>query len=314
MEFKDYYATLGVPKTASDADIKKAFRKLARQHHPDLNPGNAVSEAKFKEINEANEVLGDPKKRQKYDELGANWRAYEDMPPQYSQPHSRQRTRTMTPDEMADMFGNDAPFSDFFTTFFSGGAGFSGGGGSRSARARTPRRGRDIEQPLSLTLEEAFGGATRHLDFHRHHRQHSVEVRIPAGVREGSRVKVRGEGEPGDKDQPSGDLFLVVRLLPHKKFERRGQDLYTKLSVPVTTAVLGGDVLVPTLAGTSLRLRVPELTPSGRTFRLKGHGMPDARKPDARGDLFATVDIQIPTTLSPDAREHYRALEKLGVS
>ncbi|NQW04121.1 MAG: J domain-containing protein [Acidobacteria bacterium] len=305
MDFKDYYAALGIPKTASDAEIKRAFRKLARQHHPDLNPGNTGSESRFKEINEANEVLGDPKTRRKYDELGANWRAYEQGGTQYSQPHTRRHTRTVSPEEMAGMFGDDAPFSDFFTTFFSG-------SGNPSNIPRTPQRGRDVEQPITLTLEEAFGGASRQLQFSRPTGAHSVDVRIPAGVREGSRVKVHGEGEPGGKDMPSGDLFLVVRLLPHKKFERRGQDLYTKLTVPVTTAVLGADVSVPTLAGSSLKLRIPELTPAGRTFRLKGHGMPEARKPETRGDLFVTLEIQIPTQLTPEARAHYQALEKLA--
>jgi DnaJ-class molecular chaperone len=308
VDFKDYYTILGVPKTASEADIKKAYRKLARQHHPDLNPGNKAAEAKFKELNEANEVLGNKESRRKYDELGANWRAYEQTGgEQHAAPHARRRTRTVTPDEMSDMFGEDVPFSDFFTTFFGGGA-----AQGRQTRPSRPQRGRDVEQPMDLTLEEAFTGTSRRLSFTREGKAHTVDVRIPAGVREGSRVKVRGEGEPGGKDMASGDLFLVVRLLPHKTFERRGQDLHTKISIPVTTAVLGGDAQVPTLAGTSLRLRVPELTPTGRTFRLRAHGMPDARDPETRGDLFVGIDIQIPTTLSPEAREHYQALEKLG--
>jgi curved DNA-binding protein len=306
VDFKDYYAVLGVPKTASDADIKKAYRKLARQFHPDLNPGDKTAETRFKEVNEANEVLGDPESRKKYDELGANWRMYENAPPPPPGGHGRTHTRTMTPEEMEDLFG-DSGFSDFFTTFFGGGAGPRGG--RPSAR---PPRGRDIEQPLSLTLEEAFSGATRHLETQRNGKPHHVEVRIPAGVREGSRVKVRGEGEPGRNGQPNGDLYLVVRLQAHPRFERRGQDLHTRLAIPVPTAVLGGDVAITTLAGTSLRLRIPELTPSGRTFRLKGHGLPTPREPETKGDLFVTVDLQIPATLTPEVREHYKALEKLA--
>jgi DnaJ-class molecular chaperone len=309
VEFKDYYTTLGVPKTASEAEIKKAYRKLARQHHPDLNPGNKQAEARFKELNEANEVLGNPESRRKYDELGANWRQYDQVGEQHASPHARRRTRTVTPDEMSDMFGGDVPFSDFFTTFFGGGG---GAGQSRPGRPPRPQRGRDVEQPINLTLEEAFTGAGRHLSFDRAGKPHSVEVRIPAGVKDGSRVKVRGEGEHGGTDMPAGDLFLVVRLLPHKSFERRGQDLYTRAGIPVPTAVLGGDVQVATLGGSTLRLRIPEFTPSGRTFRLRGHGMPDARDPETRGDLFVTIDIQIPTSLSPEAREHYQALDKLG--
>ncbi len=308
MDFKDYYAVLGVPKTASEAEIKKAYRKLARQFHPDLNPGNAAAETRFKEINEANEVLGDSTTRRKYDELGSNWRQYADAPPQQGhRPHTR--SRTMTPEEMQDIFGGDGGgFSDFFTTFFGG-----GGSGPQARRpTRAPRGGRDIEQPLTLTLEEVFTGTTRHLDSQRQGQSHRVEVRIPAGVREGSRVKVRGEGEEGQSGHPNGDLYLIIRLAPHARFERRGQDLHTAIPVPVTTAVLGGEVVIRALGGNDLRLRIPELTPSGRVFRLKGHGMPDPRHPATKGDLLATVTLQIPTTLTPEVREHYQALEKLA--
>jgi curved DNA-binding protein len=306
VEFKDYYATLGVPKNATDAEIKKAFRKLAREHHPDVNPGNKAAEAKFKEINEANEVLGNPESRRKYDDLGANWRNYENAGPQ--QPHQGgRRSRTVSPDEMSDMFGGGGVhFSDFFEQFFGG-----GGAGSRQPRAR---RGRDAESPVDLTLEEALTGTSRMLSVERNGKPHKVEVRIPPGIKDGSRVKVRGEGEPGTGDMPAGDLYLVVRLLPHSKFERRGQDLYTRVPVPVTTAVLGGEITVSTLSGSSLKLRVPELTPAGRTFRLRGHGMPDTKSPGVRGDLFVAVDIQIPAQLSPEAREHYEALGKLAGS
>jgi DnaJ-class molecular chaperone len=304
VEFKDYYATLGVPKNATDAEIKKAYRKLAREHHPDVNPGNKAAEARFKEINEANEVLGNPESRRKYDDLGANWRNYEHAAPQYSSQQGRQRTRTVTPDEMSDIFGGGGVhFSDFFETFFGG-----GGGAPRQPRSR---RGRDAESIVELTLEEALSGTSRMLSVERNGKPHKVEVRIPAGIKDGSRVKVRGEGEAGTGDMPAGDLYLVVRLLPHSRFERRGQDLYTRAPVPVTTAVLGGEITVSTLSGSTLKLRVPELTPAGRTFRLRGHGMPDPKSPETRGDLFVAVDIQIPAQLSPEAREHYEALGKL---
>lgn len=306
VEFKDYYTTLGVPKNATEAEIKKAYRKLARQHHPDLNPGSKAAEARFKEINEANEVLGNAESRRKYDDLGANWRNYEQGGAQQASQQARRRTRTVTQDEMSDMFGGGGGvhFSDFFTTFFGGDA----------PRQTRPRRGRDAEQLLDLTLEEAFAGTSRLLSVERNGQPHRVEVRIPAGIKEGSRVKVRGEGEPGGGEFPAGDLYLVVRLLPHHRFERRGQDLYTRVAVPVTTAVLGGEVTVPTLSGSAIKLRVPELTPAGRTFRLRGHGMPDTKSPESRGDLFVAVDIQIPAELSPEAKEHYRALEKLAGS
>jgi DnaJ-class molecular chaperone len=326
MDFKDYYATLGVPKTASDADVKKAYRKLARKYHPDLNPGDKTAEAKFKEVNEANEVLGDPDKRRKYDELGANWRAYEQAPPGGGAPpgwnvnmgggQGGATYRTMSPEEMQEMFGGQDPFSDFFHTFFGGGGaagGFAGadsGAPGRRGRTQRARRGRDLEQPIDLTLEEAFTGTSRRLMIQHDDQSKTVEVRIPAGIKDGARVRAAGEGEPAPGGQP-GDLFLAVRILPHARFERRDQDLHVRVPVPVTTAVLGGEVIVPTLSGSTLRLKVPEMTGAGRVFRLRGHGMPIVGKPDQRGELYATVDLQIPTQLSPEERKLYEQLRAL---
>jgi curved DNA-binding protein len=326
MEFKDYYATLGVDKTTSDAEIKRAYRKLARQYHPDLNPGDKTAEAKFKEINEANEVLSDPEKRRKYDELGANWRMYDQAQRDGAQPGAPPgwsvnfgggsgggSYRTMTPEEMEELFGTDDPFSDFFHTFF-GGASPGDGGGARSGRTRAPRarRGHDLESTVDLTLEEAFTGTTRRLAMTRDGKERIVDVRIPAGVKDGARVRAAGEGTAGSAGGSSGDLFLNVRIRPHPRFERRGQDLHTRVPVPVTTAVLGGEMSVPTLAGSTLRLKVPELTANGRVFRLRGHGMPTVGKPDERGDLYATVDVQLPSSLSDEERKHYEALKDAG--
>jgi DnaJ-class molecular chaperone len=323
MEFRDYYATLGVPKSASDAEIKRAYRKLARKYHPDLNPGDKTAEAKFKEINEANEVLGDPVTRKKYDELGANWKAYEQAPgggapPGWNPnmggaPGGGATYRTVTPDEMRDMFGDEDPFSDFFHAFFGGAGPAPGGfqgGGARRTRAAAPQRGQDLEHAVDLTLEEAFSGAARRVSIRQDGKMRSVEVRIPAGVRDGAKVRAAGEGEssPGG---PSGDLFLNVRILPHARFERRGQDLYTKVLVPVTTAVLGGEVSAPTLAGSTLRLKVPPMTPAGRQLRLRGHGMPTVGKPAEKGDLYASVEIQLPARLSPEQRKLYEELRAL---
>jgi DnaJ-class molecular chaperone len=323
MEFKDYYASLGVAKTATDADIKRAYRKLARKFHPDLNPGDKTAEARFKEINEANEVLGDPEKRRKYDELGANWRQYEQAERQGGagpaggwSPFGAGGSpggstyRTMTPEEMREMFGDGDPFSDFFHTFFGGagpgaGAGFPGGAAPRS------QRGQDLESPVDLTLEEAFAGTTRRIMMTRDGKERTMDVRIPPGVKDGARVRAAGEGTAGRGGGKAGDLYLTVRVLPNDRFERRGQDLYVKVTVPVTTAVLGGEATVPTLAGSTLRLKVPELTRAGRVFRLRGHGMPTVGKSSEKGDLYATVEIQIPAELSPAAREHYEALRKL---
>jgi DnaJ-class molecular chaperone len=309
MDFKDYYSVLGVARSASDDEIKRAYRRLARKHHPDLNPGDKSAEAKFKDINEANEVLGDPEKRRKYDELGANWRQYEQ---QAAAGHGRgfpggARTHTMSAEEMQELFGDQAPFSDFFATFF-GGAEPSAG---RRGRAPRQRRGSDIEALAELTLEEAFTGTTRRVAVGTNGADRTVEVRIPAGIKDGARIRAAGEGGRSTTGGQAGDLFLSVRLQPHPRFERRGQDLHTRVSVPVTTAVLGGEVTVPTLSGSTLRLRIPEMTRAGRVFRLRGHGMPTVGKADERGDLYATTDIQIPSALSAEERRHYEALRAL---
>jgi curved DNA-binding protein len=325
MEFKDYYQTLGVTKSASDKEIKQAYRKLARKFHPDVNPGDKTAESKFKEINEAYEVLGDPDKRRKYDELGANWRMYEQAQQQGQawpggSPFGGQGGawtinmggpggyRTMTEDEMRDLFGEEDPFSDFFRTFFGGGAQRE----SARSRGRAPRsqRGQDIEHEIELTLEEAFHGATRRISIKDAGHARSVDVRIPVGVKDGSRVRAAGEGAAGANGGASGDLYLRVRLRPHAVFERRGHDLYTKVAVPVTTAVLGGEAQVPTITG-SVRLKIPEGTQNAQVFRLKGQGMPAIGKPDDRGDLYATVEVQLPRTLTQDQRHHYEALADL---
>ena len=322
MDFKDYYATLGIDKKATDADIKRAYRKLARKYHPDLNPGDKTAEAKFKDINEANEVLGDPDKRRKYDELGANWRQYEQAQREGhgwpgagggARPGPGGATyRTMTPEEAEELFGNADPFSDFFHAFFGGGFGEQAAGRTAGPQARRTRRGQDVEHPIELTLEEAFTGANRRLRMSREGQpDRTVEVRVPAGVTDGARVRVAGEGGAGGGGGSRGDLFLKVHVLPHPRFERRGQDLHIRIPVPVTTAALGGEVNVPTLAGTNLRLKVPAMTNGGRVFRLRGHGMPAAGRNGTRGDLYATVDLQLPTQLSNEARAHYEALKRL---
>ncbi len=331
MDFKDYYATLGVSKTASEKEIKQAFRKLARKHHPDVNPGDKSAESKFKDINEAYEVLGDPEKRKKYDELGANWRAYEQAgaggpgfdPSQFGgwnvhfgggggQPGGG-GFRTMTEDEMREMFGDANPFSDFFQTFF-GGAGSSPEGGRRERRTRgrsAGRPGRDVEHELELGLEDAFHGTTRRLTLMHNGHSRQVDVRIPPGVGDGSRVRVAGEGEAGTGGMHAGDLYLRIHLAKHPQFEVKGKDLYVHVPVPLTTAVLGGEADVKTLGGKSLRLKVPPTTQNGQVFRLKGHGMPSVGKASEHGDLYATVNVQLPKELSAEQRRHFEELRKL---
>jgi len=322
VEFKDYYATLGVGKAATDKEIKQAFRKLARKHHPDVNPGDKAAESKFKEINEAYEVLGDPAKRKKYDELGANWRAYEQAERAGGpNPFAGQWNvnagggqggfRTMTQEEMEEMFGDQNPFSDFFTTFFGGGFGGGGGTSARGGRSRS-RKGRDVEHEIELSLDDAYHGTTRRLSLKHDGHTRTVDVRIPAGVGDGSRVRISGEGETGIGGAASGDLYLRVRLSAHPLFERKGRDLYVKVPLPVTTAVLGGEVEVPTIAGKTVRLRIPAVTQNGQVFRLKGYGMPAVNKNDDTGDAYARVEVQLPTQLTPEERTHYEALAKLG--
>ncbi|MBI4265629.1 MAG: DnaJ domain-containing protein [Acidobacteria bacterium] len=320
MEFKDYYATLGVTKAASEKEIKQAYRKLARKYHPDVNPGDKRAEARFKEINEAYEVLGDPAKRKKYDELGANWKMYEQAQAQGApfggQGHvdfggGQGGFRTMTQEEMEELFGEATPFSDFFTTFFGGGLG--GGEARRGTRGRGRQRpGRDVEHEIELTLEDAYHGAMRRLSLKHDGHARTVDVRIPAGVGDGSRVRVAGEGEHGAGGAASGDLYLRVRLSPHPEFERKGRDLYVQAAIPVTTAVLGGEAEVRTLTGKTVRLRIPPLTQNGQVFRLKGYGIPTVGRPDEKGDLYARAQVLLPTELSPREREHYEALAKLA--
>jgi curved DNA-binding protein len=321
VEFKDYYKVLGVPRKASHEEIKKAFRKLARQYHPDVAKDKKRAEEKFKEINEAYEVLGDPEKRRKYDELGANWRQYEQAARSgagsvptggASQPGFGGGSRTMSEEEMRDLFGGADPFSDFFHVFF-------GGGGpqeetarrSRGGRSRGRAVGRDAEQDIELALTDALTGATRRLSIKHDGHARTVDVRIPAGVNDGSRVRVTGEGEQPGGGAKAGDLYLRIHLAPHPAFERKGADLYTRVALPLTTAVLGGEADVTTLAGKTLRLRVPAGTQHAQVFRFKGHGMPVVGKPDQTGDLYATTDVQLPRTLTTEQRTLFEELQQL---
>jgi DnaJ-class molecular chaperone len=321
VDFKDYYSILGVAKTATAREIKQAFRRLARKYHPDVNPGDKSAEAKFKELSEANEVLADPDKRKKYDELGANWRQYEQAGaagPAGPGPGGPGTSgfRTMTEEEMRDMFGTEDPFSSFFHTFFGGqppGGSPDAGDDARRARGgrrRGPQHGRDVEQEIELGLEDAYQGTTRRLGINLNGRHRTVDVRIPAGVADGSRVRIAGEGETGANGGHAGDLYLRIRLASHPTFERKGRDLHSRVQVPLTTAVLGGEVDVTTLSGKSLRLKIPPTTQNGQVFRLKGRGLPASGKAKEQGDLYATVDVQLPKVLTPETRTHFEALKK----
>lgn len=313
MEYKDYYKILGVDRNAEEKDIKKAYRKLARKHHPDVNPGDKAAEERFKDINEAYEVLSDPEKRRKYDQLGSSWQQWQRMGrdpsgfdwSQWSSGAQPGGTRVEYRDlgDLGDLFGRGG-FSDFFQSIFGGmGAPGTGWQGTRQTR---PRRGRDYTQPVEITLEEAFRGATRMIqkDGRR------LEVKIPPGVRTGSKVRVAGEGGPGIGGGTSGDLYLEVKVLPHSVFERDGGDLRCEVPVSLYKAVLGGEVKVPTLSG-DVMLKVPPETQGGRTFRLRGKGMPSLRHPQKHGDLYAKIRIQVPQKLSKREKELFRELASL---
>ncbi len=267
MDYKDYYKTLGVAKTASEKEIKAAYRKLARKHHPDVNPGNKEAEARFKEINEANEVLGDKEKRKRYDELGANWN------------DGRARgaagaslARRAASGSTSRTSGGAGGFSDFFRTFFSGGGG-GFGGFEAGEEAFSPAS--DAEGEVDLTLAEVLRGTTREVGVGGTRRR--VEVKIPPGVRDGSRVRVAGEGGRGSGGR-RGDLYLRVRIAPDPTFERKGDDLQTTLRVPLTAAVLGGEAQVPTLEG-PVGIKIPAGHAGGPGLPAAGPRAAEARDP-----------------------------------
>jgi len=322
MEYKDYYAILGVSKDATEDEIKKAYRKLARKHHPDVNPGDATAEERFKDINEAQEVLLDPEKRKLYDRFGSQWEQYQRAGGQaqdfdwsqwqgQGQPGGQRTTyRTVNPEEFEELFGAQGGFSDFFESLFGGGMGGRRGssdfGGFAQQQAR-PRRGSDQEHTVEITLEEAFHGTTRALEWEDGRR---IEAKIPPGVKTGSRIRLSGQGGYGSGGGQAGDLYLKVKVRPNERFQREGSNLKTTIPVDLYTAVLGGRVPVNSLDRT-VNLNIPPETANGRQFRLRGLGMPRLGNTDERGDLFAEVSIQMPDNLSEEEKELFRQLRSL---
>ena len=290
MDYKDYYKILGVERNASEDDIRKAYRKLAMKYHPDRNPNDKQAEERFKEINEAYQVLSDSKKRAHYDRLGSDysnwqqrgepgnfdWGQYEGFPGGVRVEYG----------DLDDLFGGAGGFSDFFRTIFGRGAEGTGTG----VRSRQQPQG--YQQDLTITLEEAYNGTTRLLQTDGKQKQ----VRIPPGVRTGSKVRVAGVG-------PNGlDLYLIVDVQEDKRFERRGNDLHTAATVDIFTAILGGEAEVETLSG-KIKLNVPAGTQPEQVFRLAGRGMPSIKNANEKGDLYVRLKIQIPKYLSPKQRE-----------
>ncbi len=325
MDYKDYYKVLGVSKGAGADEIKKAFRKLARKYHPDVNPGDKKAEEKFKEINEAYEVLSDPDKRRKYDTLGPNWQEQFGF-----QPGAGRRTYTYRGSPMD--FDSATGFSDFFEALF----GRSSSTGTRTARNDLRRRaGDNIEQPVEVTLQEAYVGGTRTFNIQSTEvcsicrgtgevagkpctncggpgmlsRSKRIQVKIPAGVDNGSRIRVAGEGQPGIGGGPRGDLFLVLSVKPDPLFERKGDDLYVDIDVDLVKAMLGGEVPVPTPEGRKLILTVPQETQNGRLFRLANKGMPRLRG-EGSGNLFARVKVVLPMGLTAEERRLFEQLAR----
>ena len=303
MKYKDYYKILGVNKKASQAEIKKAYRKLAMKFHPDKNQGDAKAEEKFKEISEANEVLGNPENRGKYDQMGANWKHYEKNGAYANQGygHGQYGGSHYTAGEgvdLDDILGGGG-FSDFFKTFF--GAGF--GGSTQQPRQRRSQRGKDYKTRLDLTLLEAYQGTERMLDIN----GSTIKVKVGKGVKDGQKLRVRGKGGSGASGGQQGDLYIMINILPDPRFKRRDNDLFTTVETDLYTAVLGGKLTVETMKG-PVTITVPTGTQNEKTFRLKNMGMPDYAHAAVNGNLFVKVYIKIPDKLKPEERTLFEKL------
>jgi molecular chaperone DnaJ len=327
MAGRNYYDILGIRKDASDKEVKEAYRRLARKHHPDVNPGDKSAEARFKEINAAYEVLSDKEKRQKYDKYGDKWQ-YADQFEQAAQQQAQYRRYSPGGGTSFHFSGDIGDMDSIFEEFFGGRErGFS--------RRPQPGRGQDLESNVEVTLEEAYRGTTRMINLQGEQlctacqgtgriqnlpcsvcrgagvvpSLNRLEVKIPAGVATGSRVRISGKGQAGYNNGARGDLYLNITVFPHPTFERQGDNLTTNVPVPLTVAVLGGEVQVPTLKG-KLALKIPPETQNGRVFRLTGQGMPHLGKA-TRGDLLAKVNVVLPTKLTEKEKELFRQLSQL---
>ncbi len=364
VQFKDYYQTLGVDRGADEKALRTAFRKLARQHHPDLNPGDKAAEERFKEINEAYEVLTDPEKRKLYDRFGEDWQRYRDAGFTGEEPAGQPGAARggVDPNDFGAWYtgqtggggsaggpqwttftggnGDDGgEFSDFFQTLFGsrGGGGFGGRTRTTTSARPRPRRGEDLEVPVEVGFDEAFHGAKRTLQLQAPEvcptcggtstvrgsicptcdgtgvtsRTRTLEVTIPRGVASGSRVRIAGQGGPGEGNGPKGDVYLLITVRPDARFERVGDTLRTEVDVPVATAALGGEAVVTTPTG-RVALTIPAETQAGRVFRLRGQGMPKLKGPQGeRGDLLARARIVVPTKLTERERELFDELRRL---
>ena len=301
MAFVDYYKTLGIEKTATEEEIKKAYRKLARKFHPDLNPNDKEANKKFQQINEANEVLSDPEKRKKYDAYGEHWQHAEQYEQaQHEQARQQQRSQASQGwQEYTYSNGGEEDFSDFFESLF-------GGARGRGKTAQTKFRGNDFNASLNLKLSEAY--TTHKQTFTINDKQ--VRITIPAGVANGQVIKLKGYGSPGINGGPNGDLYITFVIEDDAKFKRVGNDLYTTAEIDLYTAVLGGEFTLDTFSG-KIKLKVNSETQNGSIVRLKGKGFPVYKEEGKFGDLFVTWQIKIPTNLTEKQKELFRELSKL---
>ncbi len=311
MDYKDYYKILGVSKTATQDEIKKAYRKLAVKYHPDKNQGDKAAEAKFKEANEANEVLSKPDKRKQYDELGENWQNYQQAGGYANYGGgsagggSRRSNGGAGGFSTEDFYGGGGQFSDFFESIF-GGGGMPGAGGRTSGGGRRASKGEDLMAEMHITLEEAFHGASRQVTIG----DSKVNMKLKPGVSEGQLLRLKGKGEPGRNGGANGDLLITMHILPNNKFERKENDLYFDQPIDLYTAVLGGKIAVQSISKT-VNMTIPAGTDSNKTFRLKGLGMPHYKDPETFGDAYVRVVIQTPKNLSKEEKELFEQLAQL---
>ena len=314
MDYIDYYKILGVSKNATEAEIKKAYRKLARKYHPDLNPGDKEAEKRFKEINEANEVLSNPENRKKYDQYGKDWKHAEEFEKAKRQRQSQYAYSGGGSGQSHYYSGgfSDGDFSDFFEAMFGGGgASFGGGGnpfagGGRSARGGMQFKGQDYHAELQLALTDVFRTHKRTLEIN----GKKIRITIPAGVENGQEIRIKGHGGPGMNGGPKGDLYIKFKIVNNASFKRQGDDLYLDWDLDLYKAVLGGDITVNLLDG-KVKLKVKPETQNGTKVKLKGKGFPRYKKEGQFGDLYITYRIKIPTNLSAKEKELFQELAKL---
>lgn len=305
MEFKEYYKILGVEKTAKDDEIKKAYRSLAKKYHPDKNPDDKTAEAKFKEVSEAYEVLKDPVKRKKYDQLGSNWKQYQHTGAgreNWNKDFNQQGSNFHFSGSFDDLFGNVGGFSDFFESFFGGRGRPDSAAGFTS---NTPQKGSDYEAILNISLEEAHRGTEKQFTVE----GRTLKVKVTPGMESGKKLRLKNQGGEGIRGGEKGDLYLKIQIEKHPYFERKQNDLYYNLNIDLYTAVLGGKKEITTLDGKRINITIPKETDNGKILKIRNMGMNRAN--DERGDLYIKINIQLPKNLTEEERKLFERLASL---